>query len=233
MEISRYLAMTPAEMEAAVLPPSFRPAYMACHFALGNPGLSNIPQTLPQGCLLILDDQTPIAGHDPERILSQLTDIVQRFACSGVLLDFERKPERETGELCRLLAEHLPVAMPPDFIGALKCPVFLPPCPPDKPLTAYIAPWKDREIWLDAAVQMLTLELTETGCTSLPQPWQPIPDNAFTDNSLHCRYRAQVLENRVRFHLWRDKEQLENLITDAEHLGVSRVIGLYQEYIHH
>ena len=79
-------------------------------------------------------------------------------------------------------------------------------------------------------MDLLTLELTETGCVPLPYPWVPVPENAFTDEALHCRYRAEILEDRVRFRLWRDRQQLENLIKEAESLGVSKVIGLYQEY---
>ena len=213
MEISRYLAMTPAEMAAFPLPQGYRPAYMACHFALGNLGLSNIPQALPQGCLLTVNDQNPISGHDPELILSQLIQVTKGFGCSGVLLDFERELNPETEALCRVLTEGLdvPVGVSATHDAGI-CPVFLPPCPQDVPIKEYLAPWKGREVWLDGAMDLLTLELTETGCVPLLHPWTPAPENAFTDETLHCRYRVEILEDRVRFRLWRDRQQLENLV---------------------
>lgn len=231
MEISRYLAMTPGEMEYSVLPQGNRPAWMACHFSSYGTGLSNLPDRLPPESLLILNDRTPIYGHDPRQISSQLTEAVNSFRCSGVLLDFQRPGEQETTELCRHLAEVLPcpLGISESYAGDLSCAVFLSPVPPDRPLRDHLAPWPNRELWLDSAIEVLSLELTEAGCEAKTLPWEPVPETTFTDEALHCRYKAEVSENRLRFTLWRDKRQLEALLQEAKTLRVTKAISLYQE----
>ena len=69
-----YLAMTPAEFNSVSQPPPDF-AYMACHFSPYGTGLGNLPTVLPPESLLILNDRTPIHGHDPQRIFDQLKDV--------------------------------------------------------------------------------------------------------------------------------------------------------------
>lgn len=232
MEISRYLAMTPGEWENSTLPEGYRAAWMACHFSPYGTGLINLPEHLPPESLLILNDRTPIHRHDPGRITEQLSQAVEVFRCAGVLLDLQRPEEPETAQLCRHLARSLscPLGVSEAYGQELDCALFLSPVPPDQPLDAHLSPWQGREIWLDGAIGVLSLEMTEAGCEAAALPWEPVPENAFCDEVLHCRYRTEILENRLRFTLWRDKAQLEKLLKEAENLGVTKAIGLLQEW---
>ena len=98
MAITPFLAMTAAEMHnCPYLPPKI--AWMACHFSAYATGLSNFPQSLPPGSILIVNDRTPVFGHDPEVICGQLLGVVERLGCSGILLDFQRQGESETKKI--------------------------------------------------------------------------------------------------------------------------------------
>ena len=71
MAIRPFLAMTAAEIRGTeTLPP--KTAWMACHFSPYSTGLSNLPKALPPGSMVILDDITPIHGHDSETIAALL-----------------------------------------------------------------------------------------------------------------------------------------------------------------
>ncbi len=231
MGISRYLAMTAAELEAFSLPEGVCAAYMACHFSPYTTGLSNIPAGLPPGSMLILNDRTPVHGHDPQRIASQLLDAYALLRFDSLLLDFERPAVDVYHGLCNTLMQHLPcpVGISGLYAKDLTCPVFLPPVPMDQPLEEYITPWKGRELWLDIAPQAVCVTVTETGSTAVPLPYSVPPENAFTDEELHCRYRSKIEENAVLFHLWRDMPQIKQLIDHAQTLGITKCVGLYQQ----
>ncbi len=231
MGISRYLAMTAAEMETISLPREWLPAYMACHFSPYTTGLSNIPPELPPGSMLILNDRTPISGHDPQRIAGQLSDALEQLAFNSLLLDFERGGCEDIHSLCQVLVRQLPcpVGVSSLYAQDLDCPVFLPPPPLDQPLAEYTSPWQGREIWLDIAPAAGWFLITGDGSQFRHLPFSMPPENAHTDEVLHCRYRAEILENEVRFHLWRDLSQIENLMDHAQQLGITKCIGLYQE----
>lgn len=231
MGISRYLAMTAAEMEAFSALEGWTAAYMACHFSPYSTGLSNIPASLPPNAMLILNDRTPICGHDPERIEQQLSNSVKELACDSVLLDFQRPDKDETSALCRHLVQTLPcpVGIAEPYAAELDCPVFLSPTPLDLSLEEYIRPWHGREIWLDIAPDAACIAVTETGSSAARLPFFSPPDNAFTEETLHCCYRTEVTENEVRFHLWRDLPQIKALVNHAEALEITKCIGLYQQ----
>lgn len=227
MAIKGYLAMTAAEFRDS---PSFETkiAWMACHFSPYGTSLSNCPNTLPPDSLLILNDRTPICGHDPEQILGRLTELVQRFSCSGVLLDFQRSGEPETARLAMHLLEQLPcpAAVSEAYATYDRHPVFLPPVPPEVPVEEYLAPWKGREIWLEVSLEGRILELTEEGL--LKKQAEDTPAEGHWDEELCCHYRIAV-DDRVRFSLYRTEEDLRQLLTRAEKMGVARAVGLYQE----
>ena len=231
MGISRYLAMTAAEMEAFSVPDGWVAAYMACHFSPYNTGLSNIPQELPPGSMLILNDRTPISGHDPQRIVGQLSDALEQLAFDSLLLDFERAGCEDILPLCQVLVEQLPcpVGISSQYAQALECPVFLPPPPLDQPLAEYILPWQDRELWLDTAPGAGQFIITEDGSAFVQLPFSQASEKNHTDASLHCRYWTEISENEVRFHIWRDLPQIELLIDHAQSLSITKCIGLYQE----
>ena len=228
MGISLYLAMTKAEMAVFSLENHVNMAFMACQLSPYSTGLSNLPDFLPEDAMVILNDQMPICGHDPQRIIDEMAELVKRFSCGCVLLDFERPGSAETQKLCEGLVSCLscPVGVSEIYGSNLDCPVFLPPMPLDVTLEEYLAPWQDREVWLDIAPDTACVSVTKDGSayTSLPHGFPPA--DAFEDASLHCYYRAEILEDRIDFHLWRN---WESLILDAERLGVSKCVGLYQQ----
>lgn len=231
MGISRYLAMTAAEMVTFSVPDSWSAAYMACHFSPYTTGLSNIPTSLPPGSMLILNDRTPPHGHDPQQILQQLQDALAQLHFDSLLLDFERPDMDICFDLCNILVQNLPcpVGVSECYARELDCPLFLPPVPLDVPLTDYTAPWQSREIWLDIAAEASCITVTADGSSIVPVPFSQPPENAFTEDNLYCSYRIETAEKSVHFHLWRDAIQAERLIAHAESLGITRAVGLYQE----
>jgi len=231
MAIARYFAMTAAEILKNPAPVS-EIAWMACHFSPYSDGLSNFPDTLPTNSVLILNDRTPIHGHDPERIAWQLKERLEGLGCRGLLLDFERPGEKETAALAALLTESLPcpVVVSSLYGENLDCPVFLPPAPLSTPLEDYLAPWRGREVWLEMALDGETISLTEKGAEAEPLPFPELMEEGLRENALHCHYHICVSSTEARFTLWRTRDDLEALLEEAEALGVTTTVGLYQEF---
>ena len=230
MAIAPFLAMTAAEMYAVFSLPE-KVAWMACHFSPYGLGLSNLPRTLPPGSLLMVDDITPPHGHDPVIMARQLLSCVEDLQCSGVLMDFQRTGCEETQAIARHLSEALPcpVAVSAGYAEDLDCPVFLPPVPPSAGLEDHLLTWKNREIWLELGLEGEILTLTEDGCsvTHVPSP-HPVAE-AFHDTALRCHYTIETNKKSARFTLWRTKEDLQDLLEEAEFSGVVRSVGLFQE----
>lgn len=227
MALPLYLARTQIEM--AGNPPQGKLAYMACHFSPGGQGLSNLPDGLPAEAMLLLDDSSPMDGHNPDLVLAQLSETISRHRCESLLLDFQRPGLPGQRELAKLLADTLPcpVGVSEIYAEDLSCPVFLPPVPPDRLLAEHIAPWKGREIWLEGALDGVSLTLTEAGCTV--EPFFDFPEEGLTDEKLHCRYSIDTTANSAIFRLWRTRTDLDALLEEAETLGVTRAISLWQE----
>lgn len=231
MALPLYLAMTGAEMTgSSPLPAQF--AYLACRFSPYNQGLSGLPLWLPEGSLLILNDETPLCGHDPEQICLQLAQVLETWNCRGLLLDFERPGCEESAALAAFLCGALtqPVTVSEAYAGDLDCPVFLPPTPLDVPLKEYLAPWQTREIWLEAALDGLELALTESGCASASLPCPNVGAKEIYEPSLHCRYSITLKKDSARFCLRRARTDVEKLLQEAESLGVAAAVGLWQEF---
>ena len=231
MPFAHYLAMTAAEMAGNSAFPRHA-AWMACHFSPSGVGLSNLPNWLPPDCLLILDDSTPIHDHAPERIASELIACMERLQCVGLLLDFQRPGEAQTRELIAHLCEALPspVVVSDVYAEGLDCPVFLSPVAPDEAMASRLARWRGREVWLDTAMEGLEIVLTEKGAKSTPLPHQKYPDCGLEDRLLHCHYRISLSENSAVFTLWRTKSDISAQLEEAEALGVTAAVGLYQEF---
>ena len=229
MALPLYLAMTATEMRGNVpIPDKF--AYMACHFSPYGTGLSNIPQALPSGSMLILNDRIPVCGHDKHLIANQLADLTDRCSCECILLDFQRPDVKETAELAEFIFQTLscPVGVSLPYAGKTDCPVFLPPVPPDVPIGEYLVPWGGREVWLEAALDGQVITVSESGSSTAPLfPWER-PEEGQQDAVLHCRYLIHM-GNDVRFTLFRTPENLDALLAEAETLGVTRAVGLWQE----
>lgn len=228
MAIVHYLAMTEAEMAAASSLPA-NAAWMACHFSPYSTGLCSLPQQLPPDSLLILNDRTPIHGHDPSRIARELNDTIERFQCPGLLLDFQNPGCTETMELTRHLTETIrcPIGISPQYHMG-NAALFLPAPTTHKPLSQYLAPWKGQTIWLETALSGQTITLTQEGAQIVENAVNsPLPHH--TDAKLHCHYHIQIEESRLTFQLWRTREDLQALLDEAENLGVKLAVGLYQE----
>ena len=228
MALPLYLAQTRVEMGVNSPAPNFF-AYMALHFSSSGTGLSNFPESLPPGAMLILDDSTPMDRHDAIRIVKELSGLMERQQCESLLLDFQRPDCPELAALAKVISDTLPypVGVSELYAQGLSCPVFLSPVPPDRPLHEHLAPWTGREIWLEAALDGMELTLTEAGCSTCPL-LEP-PQAGLADKRLYCHYDIR-LDSAARFRLWRTQEDLDILLQKAENTGVTRAIGLWQEF---
>ena len=161
--------MSASELSAAeALPQNI--AYMGCHFSSSGSGLSNLPHKLMPGAMVIIDDAMPPQGHDPELIAKQLTILATDMDISCFLLDFQRPNIAEAQTIANFLAQALPcpVGITPAYAANLTCPVFLPPPPLHVPLKKHIAPWKEREIWLELATETFEIKVSAEGSTYTP-----------------------------------------------------------------
>ena len=231
MPIPHYLAMTGAEMAGNSVFPHHT-AWMACHFSPSGTGLSNLPRWMPAGSVLILDDSTPIHDHDPERIGAELGGCMERLQCAGLLLDFQRPGEEQTRALTDYLCHALPCAMAvaEPYADGVDCGIFVPPIAPDETMASQLARWRGREIWLDTTMAGVEMILTEKGVTSAPlSPWEH-PESGLEDRRLHCRYQISLDSDRAVFTLWRTMEDIAAQLEEAEALGVTAAVGLYQEF---
>ena len=174
MPIPLYLAMTGGEFFCADQRPE-KIAWMACHFSCYGTGLSNLPQELPEGSLIIVNDRMPPDRHDPQRILEQLQQLGADLKPAGFLLDFQRPGISFNQELSCILTEALsfPVGISDIYAKELNCPVFLSQPPLHIPLQDAIENWGKREIWLEAALQTQRYTLTFDGCVISDVSYRP------------------------------------------------------------
>lgn len=230
MGIPLYLAMTALEFQNCGIIPEHM-AWMGCHFSSYGTGLCNMPISLPPKSMIILNDRTPIYGHDPQLITEQLQELKEKLDPVCFLLDFQRPDSNEISILARTLVEKLPCPVGVSELYALDlpCPVFLAPPKPNVLLTEYFSPWKGREIWLEAALDTMDITVTEQGCTQSLTDTKQENDTEFICNDLHCHYKIQISDASVRFHLSRHKGDLQSLLSKAESLGITTAVGLYQQ----
>lgn len=230
MSMRLYLAMTAGEYHSATALPE-AVAWMACHFSCYGSGLCNLPKNLPEGSMIIVNDRTPIHRHDPSLIAEQLTQLQEALHPACILLDLQRRGEPEAVAIAQKVNDALPcpVGISECYAQDLECPVFLPPPPLHLCLEEYLEPWKDREIWLEAAMDASVITLTAEGAHIEEAELGTLESPNFTDLQLCCRYQITLEENTARFTLQRDREQLEGMFAQAESLGVTQAIGLYQQ----
>ena len=221
-----FLAQTAAETAAF---PVDKTAYLSCHFSPYGKGLSNLPETLPPDSLLILDDSMPPKQHDPGIVYEEFTELIEKFAPKGILLDFQNKPTEPAKAMAAYLTQALPcpVAVTPAYAKDLSCPVFLPPPAVNKLLKDHLAPWLKQGVYLEIAPEALTITVTEKGSTATPIP--PVYGLPLKNKRLHCHYKVSVLPDKAVFTLSRNKEDLQALVLEARKLGVWGAVGLYQE----
>ena len=228
MPIPYYLAMTAAEFfRTDPLPQQM--AWMACHFSPYATGLSNCPQQLPKGSLLILNDRTPVCGHDPQRIARQLHQLVFQHHCSGILLDLQRPDAAEIKAIVQAVCQDppCPVGVSENYWEQdLGCAVFLEPPPLHIPPADYLAPWKNHTVWMEAAAETRVYSVTEGGCriTAASAPPQALPH---WDERCFCRYGITRTEDALQFTLHRGKAEWEALIASGPEIAL--FVGLYQQ----
>jgi len=230
MALPLYLALTAAEFQnCSVLPD--HPAWMACHYSPYGLGLSNLPRDLPEGAMLILNDRTPAQGHTPDRILRQLTELADTLHYKYVLLDFQHLDSPENAAVAKTIISEFscPVGISEPYARELACPVFLSPVPPHIPPAEYLSPWQGREVWLEAALGGEVITVTTSGSTVSPLLSAEIPETGLEDPSLHCHYLTRICDDHIEFMLWRTREDLAGLLQEAESLGVTLAVGLWQE----
>ena len=230
MVLPLYLALTAAEI-SAFSTIDFPFAYMACHFSPYTEGISNIPDFLPSGSLLILNDRLPCQGHSADLVAGQLADAAAQLNCESILLDFQRPAEPESQSMVRKITSTLscPVAVTEGFAKELSCPVFLSPAPLHLPLADYLLPWKGREIWLEAALCQEEILITGKGVhINSIFPTEQL-SGGFYDEHLRCCYHTHILDDSIRFTLFDTPESLNQKLELAAQLGVSRAVGLWQE----
>ncbi len=228
MAIPLYFGMTGAEMgEKRDFPGKI--AWMACHFSPYGTGLSNIPQTLPEGSMMILNDRTPVCGHDPKLVAEQMAQIVDAHKCCAVLLDLQREGVSETAAIAKAVADALPcpVGVTEYYARELDCPVFLSPVPPHILPAEHLSPWQGREIWLEAALEGVEMIVTADGSSVTPLRDAATPVHA--EPGLFCHYDILAESDRIRFRLFRTPEDLFSLLDAVTPYGVTRAVGLYQE----
>lgn len=225
-----YLAMTAAEFAGTEALP-VKAAWMACHFSPYGIGLSNCPEQLPKDAMIILNDRTPIHGHDPALIARQLCQLAEQFGAACVLMDFQRPDNWETAAVAKAAVQALPcpVGVSESYAKGLSCPVFLPPPPLDQPLDTYLSSWQGREIWLEAALDGAVITLTPEGAQTVPMTHWAGSETGHAEEALHCHYITQVEENQIRFTLFRSPEDIKAMLQEAAAQGVTQAVGLYQE----
>ena len=228
MAIEPFLAMTGAEIQCSGKLPQ-KIAWLGCHFSCSSKGVSNLPRWLSEGSLLILDDSSPMDGHDPQLVCNQLKEIADQWECAGVLLDFQRPNQQEAAQMAAAIVSALPcpVAVSARYAQDLDCPIFLPPVPISTSLVEALALWKGRECWLELALNGECITVTQTGAAV--SDLARIPPDGFLEESLHCHYSLELGENQAKWALWRTKEDIVSLLEAAEKFGVTTAVGLWQE----
>ena len=230
MTIPLYLAMTPSEITALPVP-EFPVAWMGFHFSPDNPGLSNLPDHLPSGSMLTVNDSLPIGAHDPKLIAKQLTDAVIKLSCDGVVLDFQRQWNEKTAVLIRHLSKAVsfPMAVSELYAKDTDCPIFLSPVPSDRQLSDHLNPWQGREIWLDLGPGYQTVTITESGAYCAPSFADHSRKDFFQDRKLHNHYHIEINDS-ICFHIFRTSDDMKSLLLEAEGSNVTKAVGLYQEW---
>lgn len=230
MPMKEYIAMTNAEFSAAQRLPEHL-GWMACHFSCYGTGLTNIPRSLPKGAMVIINDRTPVCGHDPKVILEQLLLLWEAVKPDCFLLDFQRPDATESAQIAAHLVRELPcpVGVSAPYAQPLSCPVLLPPPGLTCTVEQHLQPWLGREVWLELATDAQVATVSSQGCSFFTADATPTDAPVFFDQGVCCSYQTVVNDDSVAFYLRREREELGQLAKAAQALGVTRTVGLYQQ----
>ena len=229
MAIVRYLAMTGAEFWGCTqYPPHI--GWLACHFSPSGAGLSNIPRVLPRDSLLLVDDSLPFSDHNPELISNQLQQATDNLGLYAIVLDFQRSHGPLLQSLTELLQRKLPcpVFAPPGYTQT--GPVFLPPCPLHTPADIYLKPYQGQQILLDTTPLSTIIKVTPEKVTYQTISPQPVEKGDHWDCCLYCHYKIATHGDCISFALQRNNDAFYKWCAHVESLGVTAMIGLYQEW---
>ena len=94
----------------------------------------------------------------------------------------------------------------------------------------WLSRWSGREIWLDTTMEGLEIVLTEKCAKNVPLPVWDCPEGGLEDTRLHCHYQISLGCDSAVFTLWRTLEDIAAQLEEAEQLGVTAAVGLYQEF---
>ena len=132
--------------------------------------------------------------------------------------------------MVRTLSEGLPspVAVSSLYGTVTRGPVLLPPVPAFRLLREHISPWAGRELWLELSPEGCQVRLDEKG--SCTEPWWPEGSLPFRHEGLKCHYRTELRPGMAVFRGCRSTEDMEELLEEAERLGVTAALGLWQEF---
>lgn len=225
-----YLAMTGWEFSKCSEIPKYM-AWMACHFSPYTQGLSNIPHTLPENALLMVNDRTEPYCHNPTVIVSQLEETIQKLNPKGIILDFQRPDNPLTRQITAEIQNALPypVAVTPLYAAADSKIIFVPPVPPNILLKAYLSQWDGKEIWLEMDSEGICMDVTAQGCQISPLLEMPT-QSVFEDKMLYCHYFTKAMPDKVSFSLYRTEYDQAALLEKAQNNGVTLAVGLYQQF---
>lgn len=233
MSIPLFLGMTAAEIRNCSALPSHL-AWMSVHFSMSGDGITNIPSSLPDGSLIILDDQTPWGGHSAEKVCTQMVSLLTQFHAYGLLLDFERPLTPQTLLLTKALSVcckelNLPMAAPKAYAEDLDIDVFMPPLSCLSPADTLYLPGK--KIWLDASPTASLLHITEHYTESRGDfPSSKDPSKVFSDPTLGCKYYSEPARDGVLVHLYHTPETISRILQELSPEKVPLAIGLWKEY---
>lgn len=224
-----YLAMTAQEIsDSAALPAHM--GWMACHFAPGGTGLTDLPQVPVPGSILIVNDRFPVENHGEDVVFDTLSEYLRGVPCRGILLDFQRPENVATAAIVRAMQSlPCPVCVTEPYAKMTKGPVFVSAPAPHRPPEAYLAPWAGREIWLEISAEAECCVLTESGCEIKPAASADWEAPVHADPHLCCHYRIRTGENRAEFYIYRTKEDILSLMELCSRHGAALSMGLWQE----
>ena len=229
-----YFALTAGELAAWE---GENAAWMACRFASGSDGLSNLPDKLPPNSLLILNDQTPAQQHNPARIQKELQETLEKFGCPGLLLAFERKPTESSEAIAKAAAkaaEDLGIfcAVPESYLDCGKdAALFLPmPAPLSEPDFPH-----SRPLVLELAPRGLCLQITEKGAKEETVSYWELSQEGkshtlFRDKTEKYDYFCKLQPGLASYSILETAESLQAFWENVCKLpNVLGGVGLYQE----
>lgn len=179
-----------------------------CHVQEGR--LVGLPDRLPPGCFLSLDDRLPIAGLSPAAAAEEIAEL----SPVGLYLDFQRPENPDSRSFAEGLLPLLPfpVGISAPYAVGLSCPVVLPPRPLHLPYSRYYAPWQGRQIWQEGDLSRWSVVVDGSGCHPL-EIEKEAPDlpgaSVFQNDVLFCRYTQRRDGASIAFTLWNNAELLQ------------------------